>query len=619
MSQYDSAHVTWMLLCICLLVFMQLGFSCLEAGAVRAKNSINVVIKNCLDFCVSILCFTFVGFALMFASAESIGSQILANFSLTDTKLIIFILFHAMFCATTVTIISGAVAERMSLSGYISITVITAVVIYPLCGRWVWGGALFDGVRNDWLTQLGFHDFAGGTLVHSVGGWIALASVIIVGPRIGRFGDDSQPIRPSSLPLASLGVFMLWIGWMGFNGGSQLMLTNQTTSILYITVLGGVAGMSSAALASKIVHMQPQVILILNGGLAGLVAITAGADILTPWQALLLGAICGLLPQFSEKTLEKYQIDDGVGVIPVHLFAGIVGTLAIGLLMPLTEGVSRLEQLGVQVFGVIVVGSTAFSIAYVSLKLISLRVIMRVPKAGELVGLNVWEHGASTAQIDLLRQMSVQAELGLFNHRIVVEPHTEEHHIATYYNTVLDKFNEVQEEREKALEKAVWLAEHDALTGVKNRRAVTQVLTQEYERISRGGNKASVAIIDIDFFKNINDKYGHDIGDKTLIHFTQLVSSMLRKTDMFGRIGGEEFVVLFTDTDIHPALEKLEKIRAELKSCPLHLERDSLSFTFSAGLTLMSRTRNIEASLKAADTALFEAKKQGRDKILTVD
>lgn len=608
-----------MLLCICLLVFMQLGFSCLEAGSVRAKNSINVVIKNCLDFCVSILCFTFVGFALMFAPAESIGSQILANFSLTDTKLIIFILFHAMFCATTVTIISGAIAERMSLSGYVSIAVITAVIIYPLCGRWIWGGTLFDGVQNDWLTQLGFHDFAGGTLVHSVGGWIALASVIIVGPRIGRFGDDSQPIRPSSLPLASLGVFMLWIGWMGFNGGSQLMLTNQTASILYITVLGGVAGMSSAALASKIVHMQPQVILILNGGLAGLVAITAGADILMPWQALLLGAICGLLPQFSERMLEKYQIDDGVGVIPVHLFAGIVGTLAIGLFMPLNEGVSRLEQLGVQLFGVVVVGGAAFSIAYVSLKLISLRVILRVPKAGELVGLNVWEHGASTAKIDLLRQMSVQAELGLFNHRVVVEPHTEEHHIATYYNTVLDKFNEVQEEREKALEKAVWLAEHDALTGVKHRRAVTQVLTQEYERISRGGNKASVAIIDIDFFKKINDKYGHDVGDKTLIHFTQLVSSMLRKTDMFGRIGGEEFVLLFTDTEVSLALEKLEKIRAELKNCPLHLEHDSLSFTFSAGLTLLSETRNIEASLKAADTALFEAKKQGRDKILTVD
>lgn len=554
----------------------------------------------------------------MFAPVASMGTQALANFSLSDTKLIIFILFHAMFCATTVTIISGAVAERMSLSGYVSIAVITAVVIYPLCGRWVWGGILFTDVQGDWLTQLGFHDFAGGTLVHSVGGWIALASVMIVGPRIGRFGEDSQPIRPSSLPLASLGVFMLWIGWMGFNGGSQLMLTNQTASILYITVLGGVAGMSSAALASKIVHMQPQVILILNGGLAGLVAITTGADLLTPWQALLMGAVCGLLPQFSEKLLDKYQIDDGVGVIPVHLFAGIVGTLGIGLFMPLTEGVSRLEQLGVQLYGIVVIGCVAFSIAYVSLKLISLKIILRVPKAGELVGLNVWEHGASTAQIDLLRQMSVQAELGLFNHRIVVEPHTEEHHIATYYNTVLDKFNEVQKDREKALEKAVWLAEHDALTGVKNRRAVTQVLTQEYERILRGGNSACVAIIDIDFFKKINDEHGHDVGDQTLVHFTKLVSSMLRKTDMFGRIGGEEFVVLFTDTDIPPALEKLQKIQAELKTSPLHLEHDSLAFTFSAGLTPLSGARNIEASLKAADSALFDAKKQGRNKILTV-
>lgn len=602
---------------------MQLGFSCFEAWLVRAKNSINVVMKNCLDFCLSILTFLLLGSTLMFVPFSDFFSVFPGNLITGDPTKILPLMLHAMFCATAVTIISGAVVERMSLKGYLIISVITAVIIYPLFGRLIWGDLFFERDDIALLAKLGFHDFAGGTLVHALGGAVALAAVIVIGPRIGRFGEDSQPIRPSSFPLASVGFFLLWVGWIGFNGGSQLMLTDQTPSILLVTILGGLSGMTSSAIYSKLKDVQLDVLPILNGGLAGLVSITAGADFLTMGQTMFVGAIGGLIPGFSQPILDKFEIDDGIGVVPTHLVSGFWGTFAVGLFMPLThndphhEGLahlsSRTELIAVQTLGSLFVVVVAFVLAYTLLKLVSSVTRLRVTKAGELIGLNVWEHRASTAQIDLLQQMSVQAELGLFNHRVVVEPYTQEHDIATFYNSVLDKFNTLQDDKEEALKEAMWLAEHDALTGVKNRRAITQILTQEQERIRRNNNAASVAVMDLDDFKKINDNYGHDVGDLALKHFVHIVGGSIRKTDVLGRVGGEEFVLFFPDTQLVSARDKLEVVRKKLASEPLVSNELQLTVTVSIGVAQMTQNDSFDVVIKRADQALYQAKKDGKN------
>lgn len=602
---------------------MQLGFSCFEAGLVRAKNSINVVMKNCLDFCLSILTFLVLGSTLMFVPLDEFFTVFPGNLISGESSKILPLLLHAMFCATAVTIISGAVVERMSLKGYLIISLITAVIIYPLFGRLIWGDLFLEGESIALMAKFGFHDFAGGTLVHALGGAVALAAVMVIGPRIGRFGEDSQPIRPSSFPLASVGFFLLWVGWIGFNGGSQLMLSNQTPSILLVTIVGGLIGMTSAAVYSKIKDIQLDVLPILNGGLAGLVSITAGADFLTMGQAMFVSAVGGLIPGISKPILDKFEIDDGIGVVPAHLFSGFWGTIAVGFFMPIahvaqhhervTHVSTRFELIMVQTLGSLFVVVVAFVLAYTLLKLASSVTRLRVTKAGELIGLNVWEHRASTAQIDLLQQMSVQAELGLFNHRVVVEPYTQEHDIATFYNSVLDKFNALQEDKEEALKEAMWLAEHDALTGVKNRRAITQILTQEQERIRRNNNTASVAVMDLDDFKKINDNHGHDVGDMALKHFVKVVGTLIRKTDVLGRVGGEEFLLLFPDTQLTTGFDKLELVREELASEPLVVNDLSLKITVSIGVAQMTQGDSFDVVIKRADQALYKAKENGKN------
>jgi ammonium transporter len=440
----DRVDIAWLLVSAALVLFMQVGFTALESGLVRSKNSINVAIKNFANFLVAASLFWLFGFGLMFGTDE--GGMLGSSSFLFDSDssfLTAFFLFQLGFIGTATTLMSGAVAERMRFGGYLVLAVFVAAVTYPVFGHWAWGdSALTDrsSGSDGWLNELGFVDFAGSTVVHSVGGWMALAAIIVLGPRIGRFGNGSVPIRGHDLPVTTLGVFVLWIGWFGFNGGSQFALTDEVPAIILNTTLaaafGGLVGMSLTWLLDR----RPDVVTIMNGSLAGLVGITASADMMSPWKAALIGGVAAVVMQAVTLALERVQIDDAVGAVPVHLGAGIWGTLAVGLLgdadsFPATT--SRVEQIGIQLVGIGTCFVWAFGVGFVVLSLIDRRFPFRIDREGEIAGLNMAEHGATTELADLLTDMDEHRRSGDFTQPVRVEPHTEVGQIAEEYNRVL--------------------------------------------------------------------------------------------------------------------------------------------------------------------------------------
>jgi Amt family ammonium transporter len=435
--------VAWVLVCAALVLFMQAGFTALESGLVRSKNSINVAIKNFANFLVAASLFWLFGFGLMFGSDEA--GLVGAGSFLFDSKsafLTAFFVFQLGFIGTATTLISGAVAERMRFGGYLVLATFVAAVTYPVFGHWAWRNGALEGLHGSdgWLRRLGFVDFAGSTVVHSVGGWVALAAIIVLGPRIGRFGAGAVPIRGHDLPVTTLGVFVLWVGWYGFNGGSILALTSDVPSVILNTTLAAAFGGLTAMTLTWRVDRRPDVITIMNGSLAGLVAITASANIMTPWKAAFIGGAGAVVMQLVTLLLARLRIDDAVGAVPVHLGAGIWGTLAVGLLgdvdaFPVAS--SRPEQIGIQLVGIGVCFVWAFGVSFVVLSLINRRVPLRIDAEGELAGLNIAEHGASTEIAELLTNMDAQRRSGEFGRPIPVEPHTEVGQISAEYNRVL--------------------------------------------------------------------------------------------------------------------------------------------------------------------------------------
>ena len=396
----QSLDILWIIICSVLVFIMQAGFLCLESGLTRRKNSVNVAIKNLADFCLTTIVFWLLGFGLMFGATQNgwFGtSEFILDFSLQSPFFSVFFLFQVMFCGAAVTIMSGAVAERMKFSSYLMITVVVSALIYPAFGHWAWAG-LNDGATNGWLNSMGFVDFAGSTVVHSVGGWMSLAVLLIIGPRRGRFAEDGTPqkIHPSNLPLATLGTVFLFIGWLGFNGGSTLALNGQVANILVNTVIAGSVGALSAGLLGYAIQNRLNVTQFMNGCLGGLVAITANCFAVTTPVAALIGLVGGMIVIGVEELLEHYRIDDAVGAIPVHLGAGIWGTIAVGLygdLDILGTGLSRLEQVGVQILGVAVCGLWVFGIGYILMRAINRISPLRVSPEHEDIGLNLAEHG----------------------------------------------------------------------------------------------------------------------------------------------------------------------------------------------------------------------------------
>ena len=446
MTNAETLDVGWLLLCAALVLLMQAGFTALESGLVRSKSSINVAIKNFANFLVAASLFWLFGFGLMFGSGAGglVGSSSFF-FDSDSAFLTAFFLFQLGFIGTATTLMSGAVAERMRFGGYLVLATFVAAITYPVFGHWVWSDAAVTGIAGSagWLRELGFIDFAGASVVHSVGGWVALAAIVILGPRIGRFGSRAVPIRADYLPLTTLGVFVLWVGWYGFNGGSAYGLTPDVPAVILNTTIaatfGGLAGM---AITWRI-DRRPDVVTIMNASLAGLVGITASAHMMSPWKAAIVGAVGAVVMQLVTRLLERMRIDDAVGAVPVHLGAGIWGTLAVGLLGDagaFTEASSRLEQIGIQLVGVAVCFAWAFGLGYLVLSLINRRVPFRIDPEGELAGLNIAEHGASTDISELVGEMDEHRRSGDFARLVRVEPYSDVGLIAAEYNRVLSAF-----------------------------------------------------------------------------------------------------------------------------------------------------------------------------------
>lgn len=390
------ANNVWMLVATFLVFIMHLGFASLETGLTRSKNTVNILFKNVSIISIGILTYALVGFNLMYPGDFSIGQFFgFAGFGIAAPEgaagLIEYadggytywtdFIFQAMFAATAATIVSGAVAERIKLSSFLVFSVIFVAIVYTIAGSWKWGGG--------WLDAMGFYDFAGSTLVHSVGGWGALIGAIVLGPRLGKYTKSGlKPILGHSLPLATLGVFLLWFGWYGFNGGSVLSADPELISLVFVTTsLAAAAGVMGAMFLSWIMFKKPDLSMILNGSLAGLVGITAGADVMTPMTSVIIGFIAGLLVVASVVFFDRVaKVDDPVGAISVHLTCGIWGTLAVGIF---AADFSFLTQL----IGVVAYGVFTVVCALILFLLIKVTMGLRVSEEEELAGLDLGEHG----------------------------------------------------------------------------------------------------------------------------------------------------------------------------------------------------------------------------------
>jgi Amt family ammonium transporter len=445
----------WLLLSSMLVFLMQAGFLCLETGKTRSKNSINVAAKNISDFIIAAVIFWVFGFALMFGdSFYGVLGTSAFYFGANNTPYqISFFIFQMMFCGTTATILSGAVAERMSFRSYLYATILLTSIIYPVSGHWAWA-SFYNENNVGWLQSIGFVDFAGSTVVHSVGGWVALAAIIIIGPRLGRFDCDTSFPVGSNIPLSVLGTLLIWLGWFGFNGGSTLMFGPQVPGILLNTTLSAAWGGMAATACHYYLHRYVDVTFIMNGVIAGLVAITASCHAVTPQASAFIGIIAGIILVSGTLWISKLKIDDALGVVPAHLFAGIWGTIAVALFSDLSlldTGLSRQAQLQAQLIGTAAIGAYAFVTSFVGLKLINKIAPLRVSAEYERQGMNVSEHKASTELVDLLSNMHNQETRGHFSEPVPVEPFTEVGQIANQYNNVIQRVTDEIGKRDKAI------------------------------------------------------------------------------------------------------------------------------------------------------------------------
>ncbi|MBT8293079.1 MAG: ammonium transporter [Eudoraea sp.] len=399
-----TANNVWMMVCTALVFFMHTGFAFLEIGLTRQKNTINILFKNIFIITVGLLLYYIGGFNLMYPGFEegSMGIFEFAGFGIdapengmtpeyadggytwwTD------FLFQGMFAATAATIVSGAVAERIKIGPFMIFTIIYVGLIYPIVGSWQWGGGFLSTLGGE---EGGFYDFAGSTLVHSVGGWGALIAIYLLGARIGKFSDDGKPqaIPGHSIPMATAGVLILWLGWFGFNGGSVLSADPATTSLVLVTTcLAAAAGGVGAAILSTLMYKNMDLTMFLNGILGGLVGITAGADLMSPTEAVIIGLIAGVIIVLGVALIDRIRLDDPVGAVTVHLICGIWGTLAVGIFGDLAGG----QQFIYQLTGVASVGVFCCLTAFIVIFALKKTVGIRVPKEEEIDGLDLAEHG----------------------------------------------------------------------------------------------------------------------------------------------------------------------------------------------------------------------------------
>ena len=409
---YSAVNTIWVLIGTALVFFMQAGFSMCEAGFTRAKNTGNILMKNLMDFCIGTPAFWLIGFGLMFGA----GNGIIGDFDPliredyshilpAGVPLWAYVIFQTVFCATSATIVSGAMAERTKFSAYCIYSAIISLIIYPLSGHWIWGGG--------WLSQLGFHDFAGSTAVHMVGGICAFIGAKILGPRIGKYdkNGNSKAIPGHSIPLGALGCFILWFCWFGFNGGSTVSMVNGGNElagkVFFNTNLSAAMATVTVLIITWVLYKKPDVSMTLNGSLAGLVAVTAGCDVVEPWAAAVIGIIAGFaLVAAVEFIDKKLKIDDPVGACGVHMVCGSLGTILTGVFCSAASlekmGMTRGELLGAQFIGVIATAVWTAVAITITFTIIKKTVGLRVTPEEEIQGLDLPEHGLVSAYADFM-------------------------------------------------------------------------------------------------------------------------------------------------------------------------------------------------------------------------
>ena len=414
---YNSADVIWTLVAAFLVFFMQAGFALCEAGLTRAKNTGNILMKNMMDFCIGTPCFWLVGFGVMFAGYGALiggfDPLIRGDYDFGTLPVWVYVVFQTVFCATAATIVSGSMAERTKFSAYCLYSAAISLIVYPISGHWIWGGG--------WLSQLGFHDFAGSTAVHFVGGVTACLGAAMLGPRIGKYGRDgkARAIPGHNLTAMALGVFILWFCWFGFNGGSTVSMTGDDTMvsaglICFNTNLAAALATCAALITTWLRYGKPDVSLTFNGALAGLVAITAGCDAVDPVGAAIIGIVAGVLCVFSVEFFDNVaKIDDPVGAVSVHCANGAWGTLAVGLFA--TDGGlfygGGFTRLGIQALGLVCVAAWVLVSMTIIFTIIKKTVGLRVTEQEEIDGLDIHEHGLASAYAGFAITDATYAEL----------------------------------------------------------------------------------------------------------------------------------------------------------------------------------------------------------------
>ena len=393
-SVQTNLNYVWTLVAAALVFFMQAGFALVETGFTRAKSAVNIMMKNLMDFSMGSLFFWAIGFGLMFGATNTgwFGTTgfFLSDFTVGgDPWVLAFWMFQCVFAATAATIVSGAMAERTKFVGYLIYSGALCAFIYPVFGSWAWG-SLFHG--SGWLEAKGFIDFAGSTVVHSVGGWAALAGAIVLGPRIGKYSKSGKvkAIPGHNIPLAALGVFILWLGWFGFNPGSTTAGITDIAMIFVNTNLAAAAGAVAAMFTSWFIFKKPEIGMSLNGALAGLVGITAGCANVSPTSSILIGLIAGALVVLSVMFFDRIKVDDPVGAVSVHGVCGAWGTLAAGLF---NLGGTSMAIIAVQLQGIFAAFIWAFGVAFILFKIIDMTVGLRVSEEEEMIGVDISEHG----------------------------------------------------------------------------------------------------------------------------------------------------------------------------------------------------------------------------------
>lgn len=399
-TSYNMIDTLWVLIASFLVFFMNAGFAFVESGFCRAKNVVNILAKNFVVFSIAAIAYWAIGYGFMFGNGNIIGTDSFfvgenSNSPVSNIPVFVFFFFQLAFASAGCSIISGAVAERIKLLSFLVFGTLMVAFIYPLTGHWIWGGG--------WLSKIGFHDFAGSTAVHSVGGWCALTGILLLGPRIGKYRSDGtqHAIPGHSIPLATLGGFILWLGWFGFNPGSQLAMDVNVPRIALTTALSSCAGIATAMITSWKISGKPDLSMIINGCLAGLVAITAPCAVVSPIGSLIIGAISGIFVVLAVFIFDKLQIDDPVGALSVHLVNGIWGTLAVGLFaLPqyfnnkagLFYG-GGFSQLGIQLIGILSVAATVIISSLILWIITKAFFGLRVSREEEIGGLDIGEMG----------------------------------------------------------------------------------------------------------------------------------------------------------------------------------------------------------------------------------